>query len=46
VLGVSDRIVVIHEGTLMGILSGVDATEENVMTLASGKQLVEKNNAV
>jgi ribose transport system ATP-binding protein len=46
VLGVSDRIVVINEGTLTGILSGVDATEENVMTLASGKQLVEKNNAV
>jgi ribose transport system ATP-binding protein len=41
-LGVSDRIVVVHEGTLMGILSGIDATEENVMTLASGKQLAEK----
>jgi ribose transport system ATP-binding protein len=37
VLGVSDRIAVIHEGTLMGILSGEDATEEKVMTLASGK---------
>jgi ABC-type sugar transport system ATPase subunit len=44
-LGVSDRIAVIHEGTLMGILSGADATEENVMMLASGKSLAEKSSA-
>jgi ribose transport system ATP-binding protein len=42
VLGVSDRVAVIHEGRLMGILSGGDATEENVMTLASGKQLAQR----
>jgi ribose transport system ATP-binding protein len=39
VIGVSDRIAVIHEGNLMGILSGEMATEENVMKLASGKRL-------
>jgi ribose transport system ATP-binding protein len=40
VIGLSDRIAVIHEGCLMGFLSGELATEENVMTLASGKVLV------
>jgi ribose transport system ATP-binding protein len=44
VLGVSDRVAVIHEGTLMGILSGEEATEENVMSLASGKQLSGNSN--
>ena len=39
VLGISDRIAVIHEGRLVGILSGETATEENIMTLASGRQL-------
>jgi ribose transport system ATP-binding protein len=39
VIGLSDRIAVIHEGNLMGILSSDIATEENVMTLASGKQI-------
>jgi ribose transport system ATP-binding protein len=37
VIGLSDRIAVIHEGSLMGFLSGDRATEENVMMLASGK---------
>jgi ribose transport system ATP-binding protein len=36
-IGLSDRIAVIHEGSLMGFLSGDMATEENVMMLASGK---------
>ncbi|MFP3089857.1 sugar ABC transporter ATP-binding protein [Treponema sp. TIM-1] len=39
IIGLSDRIAVIHEGNLMGILSSDRATEENVMTLASGKQI-------
>jgi ribose transport system ATP-binding protein len=39
VIGLSDRVAVIHEGNLMGILSSDIATEENVMTLASGKQI-------
>lgn len=40
VIGLSDRIVVIHEGDLMGILPSDMATEENVMILASGEQIV------
>jgi ribose transport system ATP-binding protein len=39
VIGLSDRIAVIHEGSLMGILLSDQATEENVITLASGKQI-------
>jgi len=39
VLGVSDRVAVVHEGRLAGVLSGETATEENIMTLASGRQL-------
>ncbi len=39
VLGVSDRIIVVHEGTLAGEVSGEElATEENIMRLASGEQ--------
>jgi ribose transport system ATP-binding protein len=41
VLGVSDRIAVIHEGRMAGILSGDTATEENIMMLASGRQLAQ-----
>jgi ribose transport system ATP-binding protein len=37
VMGVSDRIAVIHEGRMAGILSGDTATEENIMMLASGR---------
>lgn len=36
VIGVSDRIAVIHEGRLAGILSGEQVSEENIMKLASG----------
>jgi ribose transport system ATP-binding protein len=36
VLGLSDRIAVMHEGHLTGILSSRDATEESVMQLAVG----------
>jgi ribose transport system ATP-binding protein len=39
VIGLSDRIAVIHEGDLMGILPSDRASEENVMILASGKQI-------
>ncbi len=37
VIGVSDRIAVIHEGKLAGILSGEQVSEENIMKLASGE---------
>lgn len=39
ILGMSHRILVMHEGELMGELSREDATEEKIMTLASGKRL-------
>lgn len=35
-LGISDRIAVMHEGRLAGILSRHEATQEKVMTLATG----------
>ena len=36
VLGLSDRIAVMHEGSITGVLTGAQATEENVMQLAVG----------
>ncbi|WP_172254457.1 sugar ABC transporter ATP-binding protein [Saccharibacillus deserti] len=38
VLGMSDRIIVIHEGHIGGELAGSEATQENIMTLATGGQ--------
>ena len=42
VIGVSDRVAVMHEGCLAGFLEGEEVTEENIMKLASGEQLAEK----
>jgi ribose transport system ATP-binding protein len=39
ILMVSDRIAVMHEGRVAGILSRHEATEEKVMTLATGGQI-------
>ncbi|MBM6615159.1 sugar ABC transporter ATP-binding protein [Desemzia sp. RIT804] len=36
ILGVSDRVIVIHEGKLAGELPKAEATEEKIMTLATG----------
>ncbi|HPB42331.1 MAG TPA: ATP-binding cassette domain-containing protein, partial [Sphaerochaeta sp.] len=36
VLGMSDRILVMHEGRVAGILDGPSATEESIMYLATG----------
>ena len=36
VLGISDRIMVMHEGQIMGELSKEEATQEKVMQLATG----------
>ena len=36
VLGLSDRIVVLHEGHQMGILERGQFSQERVLTLASG----------
>ena len=38
VLGMSDRVIVIHEGRVAGILDRSDATPESIMTLATGGQ--------
>ncbi|SMF60112.1 monosaccharide ABC transporter ATP-binding protein, CUT2 family (TC 3.A.1.2.-) [Pseudomonas sp. LAMO17WK12:I1] len=40
VLGMSDRVMVMHEGELMGTLDRADATQEKVMQLASGMTAV------
>ena len=38
VLGMSDRILVVHEGRITGELDGTTATQEHIMTLATGGQ--------
>ena len=40
VLGLSDRVLVINEGKVSGILNRKDATQENVMKLAVGGSLL------
>lgn len=37
ILGVSDRIAVMYEGRITGILAGPEATQEKIMALASGQ---------
>ncbi len=39
VLGMSDRIMVVHEGTITGIIDAKEADQEKVMTLATGGTL-------
>jgi ABC-type sugar transport system ATPase subunit len=39
VLGLCDRILVLHEGRLAGEVTGEGATEENIMRLATGQKL-------
>ncbi|KPW39791.1 Sugar ABC transporter ATP-binding protein [Pseudomonas coronafaciens pv. atropurpurea] len=39
VLGMSDRVMVMHEGEMMGILDRNEATQEKVMHLASGHRV-------
>ncbi len=36
VVGMSDRVYVMHEGTIAGELHGETITQENIMTLATG----------
>lgn len=36
ILGVSDRVIVVHEGNIAGELSKQEATEEKIMKLATG----------
>jgi len=39
VIGVSDRVAVMHEGRISGILNRDRFSEENILKLAVGKQL-------
>lgn len=39
VLHVSDRVVVMHEGEITGVLERADCKEENIMQLAVGKKI-------
>ncbi|WP_330634629.1 sugar ABC transporter ATP-binding protein [Anaerovorax sp. IOR16] len=39
ILGMSDRIVVMHEGRIMGELSHEEANQEKIMSLAVGKEV-------
>jgi ribose transport system ATP-binding protein len=36
IIGMSDRVIVMHEGKLQGIVDKKDLTQERVMTLATG----------
>ncbi|WP_034549863.1 sugar ABC transporter ATP-binding protein [Carnobacterium funditum] len=36
ILGVSDRVIVVHEGTIAGEFDRTEATEEKIMSLATG----------
>ena len=40
----SDRIMVMHEGKVMGFLSGENATEDTVISLAVGSEASQKKN--
>ena len=39
ILGISDRIMVMHEGRVSGFLDRNNATQESIMTLAVGKEV-------
>ena len=39
VIGVSDRVAVMHEGAVAGVLEREQMTENNIMSLAVGKGL-------
>ena len=38
IMAVSDRMIVMHEGTVTGEITHEDYTEENIMKLASGEK--------
>jgi len=39
ILGMSDRIMIIREGTVRGVLNKEEANQEKIMTLATGGKL-------
>jgi ABC-type sugar transport system ATPase subunit len=42
ILGMSDRILVMHEGSVAGILDRAEATQERIIALASGQADAER----
>jgi ribose transport system ATP-binding protein len=46
VLNVSDRVAVMHEGRITGVLERADCTEENIMQLAVGRSVPAAKPAV
>lgn len=42
VLGISDRVMVMHEGAVAGFMDIKEATQEKIMTLAVGKEVSAK----
>ncbi len=42
VLGMSDRVLVVHEGTINGELETKKTTQEEILYLAAGYNKVEK----
>jgi ABC-type sugar transport system ATPase subunit len=45
ILGMSDRIIVIHDGRICGRLNGREATEEKVMACATGHAVVNETDS-
>ncbi len=41
ILGMSDRIVVMHEGQMMGEIPGSEATQESIMNIATGAHVLK-----
>lgn len=41
VIGVADRVIVMHEGQMKGELQYQDFSEESIMKLASGEELAQ-----
>ena len=41
IIGMSDRIVVMHEGKITGEIPPEEATEESILTMATGQQVKE-----
>ena len=41
IIGMSDRVAIMHEGKLQGIIDRESASQENIMTLATGGEINE-----
>jgi ribose transport system ATP-binding protein len=41
IIGMSDRILVMHDGSVMGELSPLEATEERILMMATGQKMEE-----